>query len=209
MDEPTSEILVKLNNSVKAVNAAKIPLAVEVRRQLSEARADLAQVKSTVDAVMDREETRLLIRTLPSRSGLWQFAFHVDKITDEQQVQALTEVEGRQAKYQLTMVCGSSGSELLISTFETGNTRARREFHGISMMVLRRISEFNSGLIPARPLRPNSTRAVIQIRDKSIFNLTWAALRKALDLFLLIFFQMIRSRWRLHFQFSLADFANF
>ena len=67
LDAVTSAQLVNLNNSVKALNAAKIPLASESRRQLAHSSTSLRQLESTVDGVMDREEKRLL-RAEPSRS---------------------------------------------------------------------------------------------------------------------------------------------
>ena len=75
---------------------------------------------------MDREEKQILVRTLPSRNGVWQFLFYTDKLTDEERVEALARVEGAQAKYQLTILCGIRGPELLISTFETNGTEGKK-----------------------------------------------------------------------------------
>ena len=126
LDAVTSAQLVNLNNSVKALNAAKIPLASESRRQLANSSTSLRQLESTVDGVMDGEEKRLLVRNLPARSGAWQFKFDTDKLTDEERVQALADAEGTQAKYELMIVCRSRAPELLISAFETVGTEGKK-----------------------------------------------------------------------------------
>jgi hypothetical protein len=68
---------------------------------------------------MDKEDKPVLIRNLPARNGVWKFKFDTDKLTDEERVQAVADVEGTQAKYQLTIACRDHSSELLISTSET------------------------------------------------------------------------------------------
>jgi hypothetical protein len=61
---------------------------------------------------MDREEKRILRGEMPS-----QFSFDKDKMTDEERVQAFAQIEGSQAKYNLTVTCGRRGGELVIATF--------------------------------------------------------------------------------------------
>jgi hypothetical protein len=101
------------------LNAAKIPLSPEDRRRLADTRANLAQLESTIDANMDREEKRILVRQLPSRSGVWNFSFDTDKLTDEERLRPVAHVETSQTKYELTITCRRHSSELLIATFDS------------------------------------------------------------------------------------------
>jgi hypothetical protein len=126
LDRPTSVQLTNLTNSVKALNAAKIPLPPESSKQVADTDTKLQQLERTVDGVMDREEKQLLVRTLPARSGAWQFKFEIDKIADEESAKALADVQGAQARYQLAIVCGSRGPVLLISTFEIGGAAGKK-----------------------------------------------------------------------------------
>ena len=126
LDGPTSSTVAEIGKSVSALNAAKIPLSSEPRVQLSNIRVALNRVQDVVDEVMDREETRVLMRGLPSRSGVWRFSVDKDKITDEERVQALAHIESSQAKYELTVTCGKRGGELVVTTFDPLGTDAKR-----------------------------------------------------------------------------------
>jgi hypothetical protein len=126
LDAPTADQLDNLNKSVKGLNATKIPLPPESRHQLEDTSTSLRQLETTVDAVMDQEEKRLLVRTLPNHSGAWQLKFDKDKLTDEERVQALTQAEGTQAKYDVVIVCESRGAELRISAFEPRGTEGKK-----------------------------------------------------------------------------------
>ena len=126
MDNSTSSQLAALNTTVRTLSAAKIPLALDGRRQLTEVQNLLGQLESSVDAVMDREEKRVLIRELPRRSGGWAFRFDIDKIADEEHARAVGSVGGSQAKYELVVSCRSRSPEFLISTFESGGTQSKR-----------------------------------------------------------------------------------
>ena len=108
------------------MNAAKVPLASEGRGQLTEAQTLLGQLEGSVDAVMDREEKRVLLRQLPHRSGAWVFKFETDKLTDDEVVRAFGSVDSSQAKYELTVSCRSRGPEMLVSIFESGGTAGKR-----------------------------------------------------------------------------------
>jgi hypothetical protein len=126
LDEPTSSQLAGLSNSVKSLGAAKLPLSSDERRQLVAARANLDQFEQSVAAVMDREEKKSLMRTLPTRQGSWEFMFDRDKMTDEERVQAVGHVEASQAKYELSVICRRTGPEFLIATFQSQGTESKR-----------------------------------------------------------------------------------
>ena len=126
LDASASSELAKLINITRTLSAAKIPLSPEGHRQLMEARTVLANLEHSVYAVMDREEKRIRIRELPTRSGAWAFRFDTDKMTDQERVQAVGHVEGSQAKYELSIVCRRSGPEFLITTFEHAGTAPKR-----------------------------------------------------------------------------------
>ena len=102
IDGPTSSRLADISKSVNILSAAKIPLSSQSRLQLADVRAALSGVEGSIDDIMDREETRILSREMPSRSGVWRFSVDRDKITDEERVQAFARVESSQAKYDLT-----------------------------------------------------------------------------------------------------------
>ena len=63
---------------------------------------------------------------MPSQRGAWKFSFDEDKITDEEQVQALATLEGSQAKYTLTVTCGKRGGELVVAPFDPRGTDPKR-----------------------------------------------------------------------------------
>ena len=125
-DGPTSSMVADIGKSVSALSAAKIPLSSQPRIQLSNTRVALNRVQDVVDEVMDREETRVLMRELPSRSGVWRFSVDKDKITDEERVQAFARIESSQAKYDLTVACGKRGGEFVIATFDALGTDAEQ-----------------------------------------------------------------------------------
>ena len=126
LDASTSFELTKLKSQTKTLSAAKFPLSPEDHHQLAEAQTLLAQLGSSIDSRMDREEKRVLTRELPSRSGSWAFRFDTDKMTDEDRVQAVGYGEGSHAKYELNIVCRRASSEFLIRTFERAGTDPKR-----------------------------------------------------------------------------------
>ena len=121
-----SSTIADVGRSVRTLSAAKIPLSSEVRVQLADTRTTLSGIQDAVDDVMDQQEKRILVREMPSRNGPWRFSFDKDKITDEERVQASTQVENSQAKYDLAVTCGRHGGEFVITTFEPVGTDAKR-----------------------------------------------------------------------------------
>ena len=126
LDAKNSAQLETLSKSTKVLTAAHIPLAAEHRQGLADARSGLGHLESAVGGVMDREEKALLARKFPFRRGGWQFKFEKDNLTDEERLHGVSYAEGSQAKYELSIICGGRGPELLIATFERIGTESKR-----------------------------------------------------------------------------------